>query len=86
MCDRKKERISFPLRLPTSVRDRARLLAAQDGVSLNHFISLAVAEKVSRLEAVTVPEAPPSIEREIDEILPAAENKDRQVSNLTPER
>jgi predicted HicB family RNase H-like nuclease len=49
--ERQKERTSFPLRLAVSLRDRAQLLAAQDGVSLNHFISLAVAEKVSRLEA-----------------------------------
>jgi hypothetical protein len=59
----KKERISYPLRLPKSLRDRARLLAAQEGISLNHFISLAVAEKASRLEAATPPEAPPSIEQ-----------------------
>lgn len=46
-----KERTSFPLRLAVSLKDRAQFLATQDGVSLNHFISLAVAEKVSRLEA-----------------------------------
>jgi predicted HicB family RNase H-like nuclease len=47
---------SYPLRLATSLRERAEFLAAQDGVSLNHFINLAVAEKISRLEAdSTVP-------------------------------
>ena len=64
MRDRKKERISYPLRLTRPVRDRARLLAAQEGVSLNHFISVAVAEKVSRLEALTARERPPSIEQD----------------------
>jgi hypothetical protein len=34
-----------------SLRERAKILAAQAGVSLNHFISLAVAEKISRLES-----------------------------------
>jgi hypothetical protein len=60
----KKERISFPLRLPKLLRDQARLLAIQDGVSLNHFISLAVAEKVTRLETAPVLKASPSIEQD----------------------
>jgi hypothetical protein len=46
-----KKHISFPLRLAVSLKERAQLLARQDGVSLNHFISLAVAEKISRLRA-----------------------------------
>jgi hypothetical protein len=76
VCDRKKERISFPLRLARPLRDHARLLAAQEGVSLNHFISLAVAEKVSRLGAMTVSEASFSQEKKVDEILPAPKSKD----------
>jgi hypothetical protein len=47
--DDEKQRGSFPLRLATSLKQRAKLLAIQDGISLNHFISLAVAEKLSRL-------------------------------------
>jgi hypothetical protein len=43
-------RRSFPLRLAKSLRDAAGALARRDGVSLNYFIALAVAEKVSRLE------------------------------------
>jgi predicted HicB family RNase H-like nuclease len=39
---------SFPLRLPRSLRDSAKLMAARDGISLNQFISLALAEKVER--------------------------------------
>jgi hypothetical protein len=38
------------LRLPDSLHQRARLLAEQDGVSINHFITLALAEKVAVLE------------------------------------
>lgn len=38
------------LRLPDSLHARARTLAEQDNTSLNQFIALAVAEKVSALE------------------------------------
>jgi HicB family len=60
---REKLRISFPLRLAASLKDRAKFLATRDGVSLNHFINLAVAEKVSRLEAATEREEAPSAKR-----------------------
>jgi predicted HicB family RNase H-like nuclease len=38
----------FPLRLAKSLREAANAMAMQQGVSLNHFISLALAEKISR--------------------------------------
>lgn len=44
---------SFPLRLPFSIRRQANDLAQKDGLSLNQFISLAVAEKITRLERLT---------------------------------
>jgi predicted HicB family RNase H-like nuclease len=53
MCDRKTTRIVFPLRLAASLRERAEKFAAKDGVSINQFINLAVAEKISRLESET---------------------------------
>jgi hypothetical protein len=56
VSDGKTQRIGFPLRLAASLKDRAKLLATRDGVSLNHFINLAVAEKVSRLEVAIVQE------------------------------
>jgi HicB family len=40
----------FPLRLPKSVSETAKQIAAAEGVSLNQFISLAVAEKIIRVE------------------------------------
>jgi hypothetical protein len=43
--------VAFPLRLPASLKDIAQDLAEEDGISLNHFITLAVAEKISRLES-----------------------------------
>lgn len=51
-----KRRMIFPLRLAVSLKDMACILAHKDGVSLNHFISLAVAEKISRLEGETLNE------------------------------
>jgi predicted HicB family RNase H-like nuclease len=50
--DGDKPRTTFPLRLAASLRERAEKFAALDGVSINHFINLAVAEKISRLESV----------------------------------
>ncbi len=40
----------FPLRLARSLKEAANHMAQREGISLNHFISLAVAEKVSRIE------------------------------------
>lgn len=56
MIIEEKRRMTFPLRLAVSLKDMACLLAEKDGVSLNHFISLAVAEKISRLESETLNE------------------------------
>lgn len=44
-----KRKQSFLLRLPTSIREQAIHMAHQEDTSLNHFISLAVAEKITRL-------------------------------------
>ena len=37
---------TYPLKLPTSVKEAAARLAREDGVSLNQWIASAVAEKV----------------------------------------
>ena len=42
---------TYPLKLPTSVKNAAAELAASDDVSLNQFIATAVAEKVGSLRA-----------------------------------
>jgi hypothetical protein len=42
---------SFPLRMPRSTRQKAKEIATLEGLSLNQFITLAVAEKVARLES-----------------------------------
>ena len=41
---------SFLLRLPPTLREAAAQKAHEEGISLNHFIGLALAEKLSRLE------------------------------------
>jgi hypothetical protein len=60
VSDDEKQRISFALRLAASLKDRAKLLAARDGISLNHFISQAVAEKIDRLRTRSSTSAPGS--------------------------
>jgi len=40
------------LRLPESLHRRVRAMAKQEGISMNHFVALAVAEKVSALDIV----------------------------------
>jgi hypothetical protein len=44
---------NFPLRLQTSLKVAAERLASQEGTSLNQFINVAVAEKLSALEAAS---------------------------------
>jgi hypothetical protein len=41
---------AYPLKLPASVKAAAARLAKSDGVSLNQFIAVAVAEKVGVME------------------------------------
>jgi hypothetical protein len=41
---------SYPLKLPASVKSAAQRLAKEDGVSLNQWISVAVAEKIGAVE------------------------------------
>lgn len=41
---------SYLLKMPKSVKEAAARLAKEDGVSLNQFIAVAVAEKVGTIE------------------------------------
>ena len=43
---------SYPLKLPTSIKDAAQRLAKEDGVSLNQWIASAVAQKVGAAQTV----------------------------------
>ena len=40
---------TFTLRLPDSLHEQVKVLARQDGISINQFIASAVAEKMSAL-------------------------------------
>jgi hypothetical protein len=42
---------TYPLKLPASIKKAATRLAKEDGVSLNQWISSAVAQKVGAVEA-----------------------------------
>lgn len=44
------ETSTYPLRLPKSLKEEVAKMAKQDGVSVNQFIVVAVAEKISALE------------------------------------
>lgn len=44
---------TYPLKLPSSVKNAAAELAKIDGVSLNQFIAAAVAEKVGTLRTAS---------------------------------
>ena len=41
---------TYPLKLPASLKKAAQRLAAEDGVSLNQWIAVAVAEKIGVVE------------------------------------
>jgi hypothetical protein len=40
---------TYPLRLPRSLKDTVERLSREDGTSINQFVTMAVAEKVSAL-------------------------------------
>ena len=44
---------TYPLKLPLSIKKVAQRLAKEDGVSLNQWIAVAVAEKVGVVETAT---------------------------------
>jgi hypothetical protein len=44
------ETSTYPLRLPKSLKAEVAKVAKRDGTSINQFIAIAVAEKISALE------------------------------------
>lgn len=65
---------SYPLKLPASVKAAAERLARQDGVSLNLWISTAVAEKIGAVETAADFFARKSGEATPADMLPFLEN------------
>lgn len=49
MSERKKQTVTYPLRLPASLKMAVREVARQDGTSINQFVNTAVAEKLSAM-------------------------------------
>ncbi len=45
-----KETKTYPLRLPRSLKEAVERLSREDGTSINQFVAMAVADKVSALE------------------------------------
>ena len=45
-----KETSTYPLRLPRSLKQAVERLSREDGTSINQFIAMAVAEKISAFE------------------------------------
>jgi hypothetical protein len=41
---------SYPLRLSPSLREQVDEVATREGISLNHFITMAIVEKLTRME------------------------------------
>lgn len=44
---------SYPLKLPASVKEAAARLAREDGVSLNQWIAVAIAQKIGVVETAS---------------------------------
>ena len=78
---------SYLLRLPASIMEEAKKAAAQDGVSLNQFISTALAEKVSalRAEAVLSERARRADRRTFDEVMSQAGGTPPRLGDELPE-
>ena len=45
-----KETPTYPLRLPRSLKEAVERLSREEGTSINQFVAMAVAKKVSALE------------------------------------
>jgi len=67
---------TISLRLPTSLHERVRALADQEGVSINQFITTALAEKLSALltQEYLVARARRGSRRKFDRVLAKVRN------------
>ncbi len=45
-----RETSTYPLRLPKSLKDEVARLSKRDGTSINQFIAIAVAQKISAMD------------------------------------
>jgi hypothetical protein len=85
----KKGNPKFPLRLMPSVRRTAEAFSEKEGVSLNQFINLAVAEKLAHLEhdewVLSRKEPTKELVQDALELLAKARSKPVDPSDALPE-
>ncbi|MDE1155944.1 MAG: toxin-antitoxin system HicB family antitoxin [Acidobacteriaceae bacterium] len=74
MNSQAKRSQSFPLRLSPAALQQARDAAESEGLSLNHFIAIAVAEQLSRAERRVWLRRQAAIQREATNGLPRVVN------------
>jgi hypothetical protein len=43
---------ALSVRIPKSLHDQLRELASEEGISINHFVTLAIAEKIATLTTI----------------------------------
>ncbi len=79
---------NYPLRVPASIMAEAKKAAKQDGVSLNQFISTALAEKVSalRTQAVLEVRAARAERKSFDEVMAKAGGQPPREGDEVPTR
>jgi hypothetical protein len=65
---------TYPLKLPTSIKEAAARLAKEDGVSLNQWIAAAVAEKVGAVQTAAALLKQRAGEAKPEDLLPWLEN------------
>ena len=81
---------ALTVRLPESLHDRLRELAEQEGISMNQFVMMATAEKVSALDARSQLEYLENrgerARRESEEAQTSPEDRLRSMLNQAPDR
>ncbi|SEB51814.1 hypothetical protein SAMN05443244_0922 [Terriglobus roseus] len=45
-----KRSLSYPLRMPPTMREKMTAMALEESISLNHMICIAIAEKIARVD------------------------------------
>jgi len=78
---------TFTVRLPESLHHAARAVAEEDGVSLNHLVTTALAEKIAALKTVAYLEAraKEANESDWDDILSTVPNVEAEAHDQFPQ-
>lgn len=77
---------AYPLKLPASIKRAAQRLAREDGVSLNQWISVAVAQKVGAVEAAADFFARRAGDAKPEDLIPFLENAGNEAPMPEDER